>query len=151
MLTEIQVWKFCRFVTFLGQFNLQRFMTSVKSSGESPGSVSSWLKSFQRHLKQKSLYALGLCSEVLLTPDDTLMFGLDSYGYIDKQRIKAVFHHKVSVSLQSSHYVYCFKFPCVLWCIIYWWVYCKYVVLEFFVNDVGPELHWLEVPFHHYN
>ncbi|XP_028759252.1 protein TRIGALACTOSYLDIACYLGLYCEROL 4, chloroplastic isoform X1 [Neltuma alba] len=82
------------FVTLLGQFNVQRFVASVKSSGESHGSVSSWLKSLQKHLQEKSLYALNLCTDFLLTPDDTLLVGLDAYGYTNKRRIKTVLHHK---------------------------------------------------------
>ncbi|XP_004487956.1 protein TRIGALACTOSYLDIACYLGLYCEROL 4, chloroplastic-like [Cicer arietinum] len=82
------------FVFLLGQFNLQKFISSVKSSEEKPARNSSWLKTFGRHLRQKSLYALGLCSEFQLTPDDTLLFGLDSYDYTDKPRAKAVLNHK---------------------------------------------------------
>ncbi|MCI04574.1 protein TRIGALACTOSYLDIACYLGLYCEROL 4 chloroplastic-like, partial [Trifolium medium] len=87
------------FVFLLGQFNLQKFVSSVKSSEEKPARFSSWLKSFGRNLRDKSLYALGLCSEFQLTPDDTLLFGLDSYDYADKPRGKAVFRHKNSMSL----------------------------------------------------
>ncbi|XP_061368685.1 protein TRIGALACTOSYLDIACYLGLYCEROL 4, chloroplastic [Gastrolobium bilobum] len=83
------------FVFLLGQFNLQRFISSVKSSEEKPARLSSWLKTFGRHLQQKSLYALGFCSEFQLTPDDTLLFGLDGYDYTDKPRGKAVLHHKL--------------------------------------------------------
>ncbi|KAF7842944.1 protein TRIGALACTOSYLDIACYLGLYCEROL 4, chloroplastic [Senna tora] len=75
------------------QFNLQRFISSVKSSGESPRSVP-WLKSFQKHLQQKSLYALGFCSEFLLTSNNTLLVGLDANGYNNKRRAKAVLNHQ---------------------------------------------------------
>ncbi|KAL5098076.1 hypothetical protein RYX36_002403 [Vicia faba] len=81
-------------VFLLGQFNLQKFISSVNNSEEKPTRISSWLKTFGNHLKKKSLYALGLCSEFQLTPDDTLLFGLDSYDYTDKPRGKAVLHHK---------------------------------------------------------
>ncbi|XP_045790475.1 protein TRIGALACTOSYLDIACYLGLYCEROL 4, chloroplastic [Trifolium pratense] len=81
-------------VFLLGQFNLQKFVSSVKSSEEKPERFSSWLKSVGRNLRDRSLYALGLCSELQLTPDDTLLFGLDSYDYADKPRGKAVFRHK---------------------------------------------------------
>ncbi|CAL0301546.1 unnamed protein product [Lupinus luteus] len=81
-------------VFLLGQFNFQKFVSSIKSSEEIQVGVSSWLKTFQRHLKQKSLYALGFCSEFHLTPDDTILFGLDAYDYTDKPRGKAVLHHK---------------------------------------------------------
>ncbi|KAK7329355.1 hypothetical protein VNO77_23516 [Canavalia gladiata] len=82
------------FVFLLGQFNLQRFVSSVKNSEEKPERLSSWFKTFGRHLQHKSLYALGFCSEFQLTPDDTLLFGLDAYDNTDKPRGKAVLHHK---------------------------------------------------------
>ncbi|XP_057431158.1 protein TRIGALACTOSYLDIACYLGLYCEROL 4, chloroplastic [Lotus japonicus] len=81
-------------VYLLGQFNLQRFVSSVKSSKETPEGFSSWLKNIGKHLQQKSLYALGFCSEFQLTPNDTLLFGLDGYDYADKPRGKAVLHHE---------------------------------------------------------
>ncbi|KAJ7955337.1 protein TRIGALACTOSYLDIACYLGLYCEROL 4, chloroplastic-like [Quillaja saponaria] len=82
------------FVTFLGQFNLQKFLSFAKTSRETPESASSWLQTHGIHLHHKSLYALGFCSEFLLTPDDTLLLGFDAYGHTDKPRKKAVFHHK---------------------------------------------------------
>lgn len=76
---------------------MERFVSSVKSSEEKPERFSSWLKTFGRHLQQKSLYALGLCSEFQLTPDDTLLFGLDSCDFTNKPRGKAILNHKVSI------------------------------------------------------
>lgn len=94
---------------------MQKFVSSVKSSDEKPARFSSWLKNFGRHLQQKSLYALGLCSEFQLTPDDTLLFGLDSYDYTDKPRGKAVFHHKVINSLYCySEFLSFFAMPFIL-------------------------------------
>lgn len=91
------VWEFCRVLFLLGQFNLQRFVSSVKSSEEKPKGVSSWLKTFGRHLQQKSLYALGFSSEFQLGANDTLLFGLDAYDDAEKPRGKFAFHHKVSI------------------------------------------------------
>ncbi|POO00518.1 Protein TRIGALACTOSYLDIACYLGLYCEROL [Trema orientale] len=82
------------FTSVLGQFNLQKFVTAMKGSGEKPKSASLWLQSIRRHLKDKSLYAFGLCSEILLSPDDTLLLSLDRYVEKDETRKKAVFHHK---------------------------------------------------------
>ncbi|KAE8709023.1 G-protein-coupled receptor 1 isoform 1 [Hibiscus syriacus] len=61
------------------------------------------LKSVGRLLLDKSLYALGFSSEVLLTPDDTLYFSSDSY-YAHNPSIpgkKAVYCHKASAILPS--------------------------------------------------
>lgn len=76
---------------------MQRFVSSVKSSEEKPKGVSSWLKTFGRHLQQKSLYALGFSSEFQLGENDMLFFGLDAYDDNEKPRGKFVFHHKVSI------------------------------------------------------
>ncbi|XVE82376.1 hypothetical protein DITRI_Ditri15bG0143300 [Diplodiscus trichospermus] len=56
------------------------------------------LKSNGRLLLDKSLYALGVSSELLLTPDDTLLLTYDSfYAHNTPPRKRAVFHHKASV------------------------------------------------------
>ncbi|KAI3684033.1 hypothetical protein L1987_84555 [Smallanthus sonchifolius] len=79
------------FGTVLGQFNLQKLTSSIKKNDQSP-----WFQSIARHLSDKSLYAIDLCSEFFLTPDDSLLLSLESYGDDDYKtpRKKAVFHHK---------------------------------------------------------
>ena len=93
----------------MGQFNLQKFISSVKRSEQTSAQVSSWLKNFGRQLQQKSLYGLGLFSEFQLTPDDTLLLGLD---YTNESRGRAVLRHKVSISLYTlvNFYVFFFLF-----------------------------------------
>ncbi|OAY56228.1 protein TRIGALACTOSYLDIACYLGLYCEROL 4, chloroplastic [Manihot esculenta] len=83
------------FGTLLGQFNLQKFVSSINESGALRSSDSSRLHTICRHLRDKSLYALGFCSELLLTPDDTLLFSLDTYGHSRTMRKKAILHHKL--------------------------------------------------------
>ncbi|KAL6188369.1 hypothetical protein ACLB2K_039762 [Fragaria x ananassa] len=83
------------FATLLGQFNLQRFVSSVKKSeGPPPDSASSWMQMLGKHLQDKSLYALSFCSDLLLTPDDTLLLSVESYGDDKKPRNKALFQHR---------------------------------------------------------
>ncbi|XP_028123801.1 protein TRIGALACTOSYLDIACYLGLYCEROL 4, chloroplastic [Camellia sinensis] len=82
------------FATLLGQFNLHKFLSSVKENGLMHPSESSWLKSLGRHLCNKSLYALNFCSELLITPDDTLLLGIEAYGDNKTTRKKALLHHK---------------------------------------------------------
>lgn len=81
------------FATLLAQFNLQKFVSSFKKNGALP---SSRLENIRKHLEDKSLYALGFCSELLLSPCDTLLLSLDFYGDDNnkKPRKKAIFHHK---------------------------------------------------------
>ncbi|KAK8495532.1 hypothetical protein V6N12_066092 [Hibiscus sabdariffa] len=62
----------------LGQFNMRKFLSSLKENGGAAMSMRG-LKSAGRLLLDKSLYALGFSSEILLTPDDPLNFSFDSY------------------------------------------------------------------------
>ncbi|CAK7327472.1 unnamed protein product [Dovyalis caffra] len=75
-------------------FSLQRkFVSSLKKNGVLQ---SSRMENIRKQLEDKSLYALGFCSELLLTPEDTLLLSLDFYGDDNNKtpRKKAVFHHK---------------------------------------------------------
>ncbi|KAI4364524.1 hypothetical protein MLD38_020602 [Melastoma candidum] len=82
------------FVALLGQFNLQKFVSSVRKNGLVKEPNASWLQGIGTHLQDKSLYALNFCSEMLLTPDDTLLVSVEDS--LDKRnpRKKAVFRHK---------------------------------------------------------
>jgi hypothetical protein len=103
--------KTCRFATLLAQFNLQKFVSSFKKNG---AMQSSRLENIRKHLEDKSLYALGFCSELLLSPCDTLLLSLDFYGDDNnkKPRKKAIFHHKACVCLfvlfNFCHYAFHF-------------------------------------------
>lgn len=89
--------KLCRVVTFLGQFNLQKFVSSFrKSDGPPKRAVRSWLGEFKKHIREKSLYSFNLCSEMWLSPDDTLLISSEEYVDGRSPRRKAVFHHKAS-------------------------------------------------------
>lgn len=126
------------FCTLLGQFNLQKLVSSLmKESGERPApppnSASSLLQQFEsvgRHLLDKSLYAFGFSSELLLTPDDTLLLSTDSHSHshADKKtpRKKAVFHHKVTLLLLPG-------ILCVVMCCVTFTIYSQLVVLVLWV------------------
>ncbi|XP_021756951.1 protein TRIGALACTOSYLDIACYLGLYCEROL 4, chloroplastic-like [Chenopodium quinoa] len=82
------------FTTLLGQFNLQQFVSSVRKAKLEERSESSWLQTIGRHLSEKSLYAYGVCSEFLVTPEDKLHFSYEARGDRKTARKKAVFNHK---------------------------------------------------------
>lgn len=82
------------FTTLLGQLNVQKLISSIRNKGSVHPSESSWLQTVRRHLSDKSLYALNLCSELLLTPEDILLVSLEAHGDVKTARKKAVFHHK---------------------------------------------------------
>ncbi|CAI9771126.1 unnamed protein product [Fraxinus pennsylvanica] len=82
------------FITLLGQFNVQKFVTSLRTNGFRRESDSSWLQNIRRHLSDQSFYGLNFCSELLLTPDDVLTLSLETHGDQKTPRKKAVLHHK---------------------------------------------------------
>ncbi|GMP48001.1 hypothetical protein CsSME_00015507 [Camellia sinensis var. sinensis] len=68
------------FATLLSQFNLHKFVSSIKENGSMQPSESLWLKTLGRHLCNRSLYALNFCSELLITPDDAMLLSIEVYG-----------------------------------------------------------------------
>lgn len=82
------------FTSLLGQFNLQKFVSSVRKAKLMEPSDSSWMQVMGRHLSDKSFYALGFCSEFVVTSDDTLLLACEAHGDTEIARKKAVFHHK---------------------------------------------------------
>lgn len=92
----------------LGQFNVQKLVASMKEISKQQPQDSSWRKNLGKHFCDKSLYALGLCSEISIGPDDTLLLSSELSGDDKKsRRNKAVFHHKVSV----------FSSPCLIFAV----------------------------------
>ncbi|XP_004229046.1 protein TRIGALACTOSYLDIACYLGLYCEROL 4, chloroplastic [Solanum lycopersicum] len=81
-------------VMLLGQLNVQRFLSSLRKNKTKHLPDPSWLQSIRRNFIQKSFYALGFCSELFLTPDDTLIISLDAYGDEKVPQKRAVLHHK---------------------------------------------------------
>ncbi|PKI36034.1 hypothetical protein CRG98_043609 [Punica granatum] len=83
------------FFNFLGQFNLQKFVSLVrKRDGLTEGAESSWLQGVKKHIRDKSLYSLNLCSEMLLSHDDTLLISSEEYANGRSPRRKVVFQHE---------------------------------------------------------
>ncbi|XP_057962852.1 protein TRIGALACTOSYLDIACYLGLYCEROL 4, chloroplastic isoform X2 [Malania oleifera] len=84
------------FAALLGQFHLQKFVSSVKEMRRLQPLDSSCLPIIARRLCDKSFYALALSSELLLTPNDTLLFSSELNDAEDQKfsRKKAVFQHK---------------------------------------------------------
>ncbi|XP_042476637.1 protein TRIGALACTOSYLDIACYLGLYCEROL 4, chloroplastic [Macadamia integrifolia] len=82
------------FATALVQLNLQKLISSVKEWQSNNTMDSSWLRNIGRLLCSKSIYARGLCSEFLITPDTTVLVSSDIHGENKRPRNKAVFNHK---------------------------------------------------------
>ncbi|CAH9129600.1 unnamed protein product [Cuscuta epithymum] len=79
--------------TLLGQLNVQKLISSIRNKGPEFPLESSWLQTVRKHLNDKSLYALNIGSEILLTPEDMLLVSY-THGDDRTHRRKAVLHHK---------------------------------------------------------
>ncbi|CAI0375503.1 unnamed protein product [Linum tenue] len=82
-----------------GQFNLHKFVSSFRKRRtllqSSDSQSSSLIPAICACLRDKSLYALGIYSELSLTPQDTLVLSSDANGNDDTPpRRKAVLHHE---------------------------------------------------------
>lgn len=98
-----------------------------KSESPPPDSASSWMQTLGKHLQDKSLYALSFCSELLLTPDDTLLLSVESYGDDNKKpRNKALFQHRVG---------FCFIKLSIVLLVIEWFTSKALIVMDFAVSS----------------
>ncbi|CAH9129601.1 unnamed protein product [Cuscuta epithymum] len=89
--------------TLLGQLNVQKLISSIRNKGPEFPLESSWLQTVRKHLNDKSLYALNIGSEILLTPEDMLLVSY-THGDDRTHRRKAVLHHKASLyALHNNH------------------------------------------------
>ncbi|CAL1385520.1 unnamed protein product [Linum trigynum] len=87
------------FAALQGQFNLHKFVSSLRKQitllRSSDSQTASLIPAICACLRDKSLYALGIYSELLLTPQDTLVLSSDANGNNDMPpRRKAVLHHE---------------------------------------------------------
>lgn len=73
---------------------MQKFVSNVKKGPLVAETKSSWMQNIGRHLQDKSLYAVNLCSELLLTFDDTVLLSIEKSGDEKTTKKKAVLHHK---------------------------------------------------------
>ncbi|KAL2229631.1 UNVERIFIED_CONTAM: Protein TRIGALACTOSYLDIACYLGLYCEROL 4, chloroplastic [Sesamum indicum] len=89
------------FSTLLGQFDVQKFVTSLRRNGLRQESDASSLQSIWRHLSDPNLYALNFSSEWLLTPEDTMLLSLEAHADDKTPRKKAFPHHNLTLEATS--------------------------------------------------
>ncbi|GAB2265539.1 hypothetical protein Dimus_000587, partial [Dionaea muscipula] len=70
-------------------FDLQKLVASIQKND-----ASNWLQSFGRCLSDRSFYAAGISSDLLITPCDTLLVSCEAYGDTKITRKKAVLRHQ---------------------------------------------------------
>ncbi|XP_077235193.1 TRIGALACTOSYLDIACYLGLYCEROL-like protein [Tasmannia lanceolata] len=83
-------------VGLVGQLRPKKLISSIKA--EVVGGDELELPAFKdigKHFLDKSLYSLGLCSQISLTPASSLFFSTEAHGEKESRRSKAMFFHKL--------------------------------------------------------
>ncbi|XP_068660657.1 LOW QUALITY PROTEIN: protein TRIGALACTOSYLDIACYLGLYCEROL 4, chloroplastic [Aristolochia californica] len=83
------------FAALFGQFHLQKLISSMKKNASEIQQESSWLKKIRGCVCDRSLYALGVCSEFLVTPDLSVLLGLETHGGRGGIQSKSILHHRL--------------------------------------------------------
>lgn len=85
-----------RWTGLIGQFRPRKLITSIKAELANADELDLVaLRDVAKHFLDKSLYAIGLCSQYSPTPDTSLLFSIEGHGEKEKSRSKATFIHKV--------------------------------------------------------
>ncbi|XP_026406736.1 protein TRIGALACTOSYLDIACYLGLYCEROL 4, chloroplastic-like [Papaver somniferum] len=80
----------------VGQFRPKKLITSIKSEFfanndfELPA-----IKDIAKHIVDKSIYSLGLCTQLSIGPDSSLLLSTEKQGDRNKRRSKAKLYHKL--------------------------------------------------------
>ncbi|XP_073144814.1 protein TRIGALACTOSYLDIACYLGLYCEROL 4, chloroplastic [Henckelia pumila] len=83
-------------VGLVGQFRPNKLISSIKAE---VSASEEWdlplLKETAKHFLDKSLYAVGLCSQLALTSSSSLLLSTEKHGEKKKRRAKAMLFHKL--------------------------------------------------------
>ena len=86
----------------IGQFRPRKLISSIKTELANADELDLVaLRDIGKQFLDKSLYAIGLCSQFSPTPDTSLLFGIEGHGEREKRRTKATLIHKVFISFLS--------------------------------------------------
>lgn len=97
---SVDIYLFCncvRWVGLVGQFRPRKLISSIKkqvANGDELRLPS--FKNVAKHFLDKSLYALGLFSQLSLTDDTSLLFNMERHYHKSARRLKAVLFHRVN-------------------------------------------------------
>lgn len=81
----------------VGQFRPRKLISNIKKEVMSGDELEiPAFKDVAKHIVDKSLYALGLFSQISLTDDTSLLFNVERHGERKGRRSKATLFHKVN-------------------------------------------------------
>ncbi|GER54542.1 At2g44640/F16B22.13 [Striga asiatica] len=87
-----------RWVGLVGQFRPKKLLSSIKAEASA---AKDWqlplLKNSAKHFLDKSLYKIGLCTQIALTSSSSLLFSTENHGEGKKRRTKAMLVHQAKI------------------------------------------------------
>lgn len=87
----------------IGQFRPKKLFSSIKAE---VSAAEEWelplFKEAGKHFLDKSLYALGLCSQIALSSSSSVLLSTEKHGERKSRRSKAMLFHKVKQNLSCS-------------------------------------------------
>ncbi|KAK6143015.1 hypothetical protein DH2020_023363 [Rehmannia glutinosa] len=88
-------------VGLIGQFRPKKLISSIKAE---ISAAEEWelplLKDVAKHFLDKSLYAIGLCSQIALTSSSSLLLSTEKHGERKSRRTKAMLFHKAKLTVK---------------------------------------------------
>lgn len=83
----------------VGQFRPRKLISNIKKEVTMGDELElPQFKDVAKHFLDKSLYALGLFSQISLTPETSLLFNVERHGDKTGQRAKAMLLHEVNLT-----------------------------------------------------
>lgn len=88
----------CRWCGVIGQFRPKKLISSIKAD---VSAAEEWelplLKDATKRFLDKSLYALGLCTQIALTSSTSVLLSTEKHGEKKNRRSKAMLYHKARI------------------------------------------------------
>lgn len=101
----------CRWVGLIGQFRPKKLITSLKEELLAGDELEMpEFRDVAKHFLNKSLYSVGLCSKISLSPASSLYFSTEKHGEKVGRRTKAMFFHQASFLSASLSYYFVVSF-----------------------------------------
>lgn len=84
----------------VGQFRPKKLISDIKREFSAAEDLElSVFKSAAKHVLDKSLYSVGLCSQLSIGPSTSLLWSTEGHGHKKGKRSKFMLYHKASICL----------------------------------------------------
>lgn len=95
-----------RWLGLVGQFRPKKLISNIKREFSNVDELEvSLFRDTTKHIFDKSLYSVGVCSQLALTPSSSLLWNTERHGERKGLRHKFMLYHKARFSISfNSHF-----------------------------------------------